>query len=65
MNKFKKSQILILSVVAALLSSSSRPTYLYLVLNLVILSLGAEAGLGSLFTRPSYAAAKPVKTATQ
>ncbi|KAK8706011.1 hypothetical protein V6N13_049593 [Hibiscus sabdariffa] len=68
MNKFKKSQILILSVVAALLfvapllSSSLRPTYLYFVLNLVIISLGAEAGLGSVFTTPSYAAAKPVTT---
>ncbi|GMJ10356.1 hypothetical protein HRI_004704800 [Hibiscus trionum] len=66
MNKFKKSQILILSVVAALLfitpllSSSLRPTYLYFVLNLVIISLGAEAGLGSVFSGPSYAAAKPV-----
>ncbi|KAK8648603.1 hypothetical protein V6N13_129352 [Hibiscus sabdariffa] len=68
MNKFKKSQILILSVVAALLfvapllSSSLRPTYLYFVLNLVIISLGAEAGFGSVFATPSYAAAKPVTT---
>ncbi|GMJ05069.1 hypothetical protein HRI_004176100 [Hibiscus trionum] len=58
MNKFKKSQLLILSVVAALLfiapllSSSLRPTFLYFVLNLVIISLGAEAGLGSVFSRP-------------
>ncbi|KAE8680234.1 Detected protein of unknown function [Hibiscus syriacus] len=64
MNKLKKSQTLVLSVVAALLfiapllSSSSRPTYLYFVLNLVILSLGAEASLGSVFTRPSDVAAK-------
>ncbi|KAL4269863.1 hypothetical protein GQ457_01G006550 [Hibiscus cannabinus] len=68
MNKFKKSQLLILSVVAALLfiapllSSSLRPTFLYFVLNLVIISLGAEAGLGSVFSRPSYVAAKPVTT---
>ncbi|KAE8704339.1 Detected protein of unknown function [Hibiscus syriacus] len=68
MNKLKKSQILILSVVAALLliapllSSSSRPTYLYFFLNFIILSLGAEAGLGSVFTRSSYATAKPVTT---
>ncbi|KAL1185046.1 hypothetical protein V6Z11_A01G088300 [Gossypium hirsutum] len=54
MNKFKKSQILTLSTVAALLfiapllSSSLRPTYLYFILNLLIISLGAEAGLGSL-----------------
>ncbi|KAK8602845.1 hypothetical protein V6N13_085047 [Hibiscus sabdariffa] len=68
MYKFKKSQLLILSVVAALLfvapllSSSLRPTFLYFVLNLVIISLGAEAGLGSVFSRPSYVAAKPVTT---
>ncbi|OMP04365.1 hypothetical protein COLO4_09703 [Corchorus olitorius] len=69
MNKFKKSQILILSLVAALLfiapllSSSLRPTYLYFVLNLLIIALGAEAGLLSVFSRPSYvAAAKPVTT---
>ncbi|XVF33957.1 hypothetical protein REPUB_Repub18cG0015900 [Reevesia pubescens] len=66
MNKFKKSQILILSVVAALLliapllSSSLRPTYLYFVLNLLIIALGTEAGLLSVFSRPAYVAAKPV-----
>ncbi|OMO83526.1 hypothetical protein CCACVL1_11358 [Corchorus capsularis] len=72
MNKFKRSQILILSLVAALLfiapllSSSLRPTYLYFVLNLLIIALGAEAGLLSVFSRPSYvAAAKPVTTTTQ
>ncbi|MBA0606690.1 hypothetical protein Godav_019122 [Gossypium davidsonii] len=64
MNKFKKSQILTLAIVAALLfiapllSSSLRPTYLYFILNLLIISLGAEAGLGSVFSRPSYAAAR-------
>ncbi|MFQ6645845.1 hypothetical protein Gotur_020514 [Gossypium turneri] len=68
MNKFKKSQILTLSIVAALLfitpllSSSLRPTYLYFILNLLIISLGAEAGLGSVFSRPSYAAARPDTT---
>ncbi|KAK5844786.1 uncharacterized protein LOC108482620 [Gossypium arboreum] len=68
MNKFKKSQILTLSIVAALLfiapllSSSLRPTYLYFILNLLIISLGAEAGLGSVLSRPSYAAARPVTT---
>ena len=68
MNKFKKSQILILSLVAALLfivpllSSSLRPTYLYFVLNLLIIALGAEAGLLSMFSRPAYVAAKPVTT---
>ncbi|KAK8622938.1 hypothetical protein V6N13_117835 [Hibiscus sabdariffa] len=70
MNKFMKSQLLILSVVAALLfiapllSSSLRPTFLYFVLNLVIISLGAEVGLGSVFSnsRPSYVAARPVTT---
>ena len=68
MNKFKKSQILILSVVAALLfiapllSSSLRPAYLYFVLNLLIIALGAEAGVLSVFSRPAYVAAKPVTT---
>ncbi|XVF03805.1 hypothetical protein REPUB_Repub05bG0024500 [Reevesia pubescens] len=68
MNKFKKSQILILSLVATLLfiapllSSSLRPTYLYFVLNLLIIALGAEAGLLSAFSRPAYVAAKPVTT---
>ncbi|MBA0550207.1 hypothetical protein Golob_021174 [Gossypium lobatum] len=68
MNKFKKSQILTLSIVAALLfivpllSSSLRPTYLYFILNLLIISLGADAGLGSVFSRPSYAVASPDTT---
>ncbi|XVE80427.1 hypothetical protein DITRI_Ditri14bG0138700 [Diplodiscus trichospermus] len=68
MNKFKKSQILTLSLLAALLSiapllsSSLRPTYLYFVLNLLIIALGAEAGLLSVFSRPAYVAAKPVTT---
>lgn len=70
-----------LSLVAALLfitpilSSSFRPTYLYFVINLLIISLGAEAGLVSvLFSKPqdhhdkkhhaSCAAPKPL-TATE
>ncbi|PON41189.1 hypothetical protein PanWU01x14_291670 [Parasponia andersonii] len=59
-NKFTKSQVLILSllavllIIAPLLSSSLRPTYLYLITNLLILALGAEAGLLSLvFSKPS------------
>ncbi|XVF70734.1 hypothetical protein PTKIN_Ptkin11bG0186400 [Pterospermum kingtungense] len=68
MNKFERSQILILSLVAALLfiapllSSSLRPIYLYFVLNLLIIALGAEAGLLSVFSRPAHVAAKPVTT---
>lgn len=48
---FKKSQILMLSLLASLLiitpllSSSLRPTYLYVVFNILIIALGAEAGL--------------------
>ncbi|KAJ7963762.1 DUF4408 domain protein [Quillaja saponaria] len=58
MNKFKKSQILILSLLAILLivtpflSSSVRPTYLYFVFNFLIIALGAEAGLLSAFSKP-------------
>ncbi|KAF4378085.1 hypothetical protein F8388_020721 [Cannabis sativa] len=58
-NKFKKSQVLVLSllaillVIAPLLSSSLRPTYLYFITNLLIIVLGAEAGLLSLiFSKP-------------
>ena len=59
-NKFKKSQVLMLSllgillIIAPLLSSSLRPTYLYFITNLLIIGLGAEAGLLSLiFSKPS------------
>lgn len=59
-NKFKKSQVLMLSllavllIIAPLLSSSLRPTYLYFITNLLIIALGAEAGLLSLlFSKPS------------
>ncbi|PON91919.1 hypothetical protein TorRG33x02_122500 [Trema orientale] len=58
--KFNKSQVLILSllavllIIAPLLSSSLRPTYLYFITNLLIITLGAEAGLLSLiFSKPS------------
>jgi hypothetical protein len=59
MSKFKKSQILILSLLAVLLSmtpllsSSVRSTYLYFVINILIIALGAEAGLLSCFPKPS------------
>ncbi|XP_048318787.1 uncharacterized protein LOC125418674 [Ziziphus jujuba] len=55
---FKKSQILMLSllaillVIAPLLSSSLRPTYLYFIINFLIIALGAEAGLLSFFSKP-------------
>lgn len=74
MKKFKKSQVLMLSLLAALLSiapllsSSLRPTYLYLVLNLLIISLGAEAGLFSVFSRPiedNKKLSKPVPTSKE
>ncbi|KAA0055857.1 putative LIM and calponin domains-containing protein 1 [Cucumis melo var. makuwa] len=51
MNKFKKSEILvllgltILLVITPLLSSSLRPTYLYFIFNLLIIALGVQAGL--------------------
>ncbi|KAI9185067.1 hypothetical protein LWI28_003839 [Acer negundo] len=57
-NKFNKSQLLLLSLVAALLfitpllSSSLRPTYLYFIINLLIITLSAEAGLFSVFSKP-------------
>ena len=58
MAKFKKSQILMLALLTALLfvtpliSSSSRPKYLYFVINFLIIALGAEAGLLSAFSKP-------------
>lgn len=57
MDKYNKSQILKLSLIAALLvlapllSSSLRSTYLYFILNLLIITLGAEAGLLSFFSK--------------
>lgn len=59
MNKLKKSQILMLSLlailltIAPLLSSSSRPAYIYFITNFLIIALGAEAGLLSFFSKPS------------
>ncbi|KAL6999235.1 hypothetical protein U1Q18_000396 [Sarracenia purpurea var. burkii] len=55
MDKSKKSQVLKLSlltvllIIAPLLPPSLRPTYLYFVFNLVVLSLGAESGLLKFF----------------
>lgn len=59
MDKSKKSQILNLSILAAilfitpLLSSSIRPTYLYFIINILIIALGVEAGLLSSSSKPS------------
>lgn len=59
MSKLKRSQILMLSILAALLfvtpliSSSLRPKYLYFIINLLIIALGAEAGLiSAAFSKP-------------
>ncbi|XP_027344014.1 uncharacterized protein LOC113856414 [Abrus precatorius] len=58
MNKFKKSQVLVLFVLLVLLviipslPSSLRPTYLYFITNFLIIALGAEAGLLSVFAKP-------------
>lgn len=59
MAKPKKSEILKLSFIATLLiispliPTSLRPTYLYFLFNLLIIALGAEAGLLSFFSKPS------------
>ncbi|ONI13413.1 hypothetical protein PRUPE_4G220200 [Prunus persica] len=59
MNTFEKSQILLLSLlailltIAPLLSSSLRTPYLYIITNLVIVALGAQAGLLSASSKPS------------
>ena len=59
MNKFRKSQVLmlfllaVLLIITPLLSSSLRPTYLYFIINILIIALGAEAGLLSSFSKPS------------
>ncbi|KAK7333472.1 hypothetical protein VNO80_30246 [Phaseolus coccineus] len=59
MNKFKKSQVLVLCLLVVLLvitpslPSSLRPTYLYFIINFLIMALCAEAGLLSVFSRPS------------
>ncbi|CAL5341686.1 unnamed protein product [Camellia sinensis] len=57
MDKSKKSQILKLSLIALLLITTPlipttlRATYLYFVFNLLIIALGAEAGLLSVFSK--------------
>lgn len=59
MNKFKRSQVVmlfllaVLLIITPLLSSSLRPTYLYFITNILIIALGAEAGLLSSFSKPS------------
>jgi len=59
MEKFKKSQVLMLTllfallIVTPLLSSNLRSPYLYFIFNLLIIALGAEAGLLSAFSKPS------------
>lgn len=69
MEKVKRSQVLMLSlllallIVTPLLSSNLRSPYLYLIFNLLIIALGAEAGLLSVFSKPSddkRTAPKPV-----
>lgn len=59
MSNLKRSQILMLSILAALLfvtpliSSSLRPKYLYFIMNLLIIALGVEAGLiSAAFSKP-------------
>ncbi|KAF5727946.1 putative LIM and calponin domains-containing protein 1 [Tripterygium wilfordii] len=56
--KFKKSQILMLSLLAAslamtpFLSSSLRPTYFYFIFNLLMIALAIEAGFLSVLSKP-------------
>ncbi|KAM5585491.1 hypothetical protein ABKV19_004733 [Rosa sericea] len=58
MKNCEKSQILMLSLIAILLivtpllSSSVRTTYLYIITNLLIISLGAQAGVLRAFSKP-------------
>nr|XP_011461064.1 PREDICTED: uncharacterized protein LOC105350538 [Fragaria vesca subsp. vesca] len=58
MKNCEKSQILMLSlilillIVTPLLSSSVRTTYLYIITNLVIIALGAQAGILRAFSKP-------------
>ncbi|CAJ2633942.1 hypothetical protein L195_g031521 [Trifolium pratense] len=59
MNKVDKSQVIVLSFLAFLLvitpflPSFLRPSYLYLIFNILIIALGVEAGLLSVFSEPS------------
>ncbi|KAK7372003.1 hypothetical protein VNO80_05371 [Phaseolus coccineus] len=58
MKTFNKFEVLVLFVLALLLGitpllpSSLRPTYLYFIFNVLIIALGAEAGLLSVFSKP-------------
>ncbi|KAK9938614.1 hypothetical protein M0R45_015341 [Rubus argutus] len=58
MSKCENSQILMLSLIAILLiitpllSSSVRTTYLYIITNVLIIGLGAQAGLLRAFSKP-------------
>ncbi|CAI9784129.1 unnamed protein product [Fraxinus pennsylvanica] len=57
MEKMKKSQILKLFLISALciitplLSTSFRPKYLYFIVNILIIAVGAESGLASFFLK--------------
>jgi hypothetical protein len=59
MDKVDKSQVIMLSFLAFLLvitpflPSSLRPSYLYLIFNILIIALGVEAGLLPVFSKPS------------
>ncbi|MED6134711.1 hypothetical protein PIB30_039632 [Stylosanthes scabra] len=59
MREFMKSQVMVLIVLALLLAitpllpSCLRPTYLYFIFNVLIIALGAEAGLLSAFSKPT------------
>ncbi|KAG4952942.1 hypothetical protein AAZX31_14G020800 [Glycine max] len=58
MNKFNKSELLVLFVLTLLLAitpllpSSLRPTYLYFIFNVLIIALAAEAGVLSVSSKP-------------
>ncbi|KAK7301137.1 hypothetical protein RJT34_11998 [Clitoria ternatea] len=58
MNKFNKSNVVVLFFLAfllvftPLLPSSVRPTYLYFIFNVLVVALGAKAGLLSAFSKP-------------
>lgn len=55
------SLLAVLLIIAPLLSSSLRPTYLYFITNILIIALGAEAGLISFFSKPLDAHQKHTK----
>jgi hypothetical protein len=66
MDKVDKSQVIMLSFLAFLLvitpflPSSLRPSYLYLIFNILIIVLGVEAGLLPVFSKPSEHVSVPV-----